>query len=264
MRMIAFIMLAASLIACGPEPETPPDPVVPEVDTPELIQPDTLADAIIDSASIEAPEDGQKPMSVLEQRCIDAGLARIRDYDSTIVIELRYSTENNFLGIDMYADFEEGYLQPEVAEKLARAQAALHKKDSTLNIIVFDAVRPRSVQQRMWDTLQMPIEEKVKFVSNPRNGSLHNYGAAVDVSLVDVDGNILDMGAPYDHIGELAWPVKEEELLAQGLITQEAIDNRKLLRSVMRRGGFWNIQTEWWHFNSCRRDTAAKYYTILE
>ena len=258
MQKYLLLIMLLGVFACTEESPVEA-PIVPVLDTAVVLQdtlplPDTLAVVVEEEVAI----------SHLEQVCIDAGLVRIRDIDSSIQFDLRYTTTNNFLGIDLYEDFSEGYLQPDVAEKLAMAQRALQKKDSTLSIVVFDAVRPRSVQQRMWDTLDMPIQEKVKFVSNPKNGSLHNYGAAVDVSIINAKGNLLDMGTPYDHIGKLAWPSLEKAHLDSGTITQEVIDNRNLLRRSMRKGGFWNIQTEWWHFNACRRDTAIKYYTIIE
>lgn len=210
---------------------------------------------------MEVPRD---TIGQLEQTMIDSGLVCITDLDSSIVIDLKYSTTDNFLHADVYGVLNRAYLQPEVAEKLVLAQAALKKKDSTLSLIIYDACRPRSVQRKMWDMVELPPNEKGKFVSNPNRGSLHNFGAAVDVSIVDASGEALDMGTPFDYIGELAYPKLEQALLDSGLITQEVIDNRKLLRSVMRRGGFWGIQTEWWHFNSCRRDTAAKYYPLIE
>jgi D-alanyl-D-alanine dipeptidase len=201
----------------------------------------------------------------LEQAMIDSGLVRLLDLDSTFIINLKYSTTDNFLGVDVYGDFNEAYLQPEVAKKVALAQAWLRDKDSTMTLIVYDATRPRSVQQKMWDILDMPAAEKGKFVSNPASGkgSLHNYGAAVDVSIAR-NGIPLDMGTPFDHIGELAYPRLEQAMLDSGVLTQEIINNRKLLRRTMRKGGLWGIQTEWWHFNSCRRDTAIKYYPIIE
>ncbi len=205
-------------------------------------------------------------ISVLEQMMIDSGLTRLLDLDSTFVIDLKYSTTDNFLGVDVYGDFNEAYLQPDVAERLVVAQRWLQAHDSTLSLVIFDATRPRSVQYKMWNILDMPAAEKGKFVSNPANGkgSLHNYGAAVDVSIIRSNGEQLDMGTPFDHMGELAYPRLEQALLDSGVITQEVIDNRKLLRRALRKAGMWNIQTEWWHFNACRRDTAIKYYPIIE
>lgn len=195
----------------------------------------------------------------------EQGLINIKDVIANIIVDLKYSTEDNFMQKDMYGCLNNCYLQPDVAEKLKVAQETLKNKDSTLSLLVFDGVRPRSVQQYMWDILDMPIEEKVKFVSNPKKGSLHNFGAAVDISIWNtMDSCELDMGTPYDYIGALAWPIREKANLEEGILTKEQIDNRKLLRYAMSKGGFFNIQTEWWHFNSCYRDSAKVKYSIVE
>ena len=156
------------------------------------------------------------------------------------------------------------YLQKDVAEDLAKCQAYLQSKDSNLTLLVYDAVRPRSVQQYMWDILDMPIHEKTKFVSNPKNGSIHNYGCAVDLTIATKEGAALDMGAGYDDSRKIAYPRYEQAYLDSGLIDTTHIANRKLLREVMKAGGFWNIQTEWWHFNRYNRDRAKSLYEIIE
>ncbi len=71
------------------------------------------------------------------------------------------------------------------------------------------------------------------------------------------------MGTGFDCFEEIAWPVREQKLLKDAKLTPEQVTNRKLLRSVMYSAGFWNIQTEWWHFNAMRREVAAARFTIL-
>jgi D-alanyl-D-alanine dipeptidase len=133
-----------------------------------------------------------------------------------------------------------------------------------LHLLIYDAVRPVSVQQKMWDALDtIPFEERTKFVSNPASGSIHNYGAAVDLTISDASGNPIDMGAGYDDIRQIAYPRLEEQFLASGELTSEQLENRKLLRKVMGSQGFKNITTEWWHFNACSRNEAKQKYTIL-
>ena len=124
-------------------------------------------------------EEPQKPyfIDTLEQKLIDAGLVNVQDIVPEVLIDLRYSTTNNFMKQDVYGHLNRAYLQPDVAEDLKKCIAFLESKDSTLTLLIFDAVRPRSVQQIMWDILDMPTSEKTKFVSNPKNGSVHNYGA---------------------------------------------------------------------------------------
>lgn len=206
----------------------------------------------------------KKIISKLEQQLTDSGLVNISNLDSNIMVDLRYSTENNFLGKDVYGELENCYLQPEVAEKLINAQQLLKKEFPQYNLLVFDGVRPRSIQWKMWEMLDMPDKEKVKYVSNPKFGSLHNFGAAVDVSIADENGNELDMGTPFDFFGELAYPIKEKELLKKGELTAQQIENRKLLRRIMYNSDFFNIQTEWWHFNSCYRKEAMLKYHLIE
>ncbi len=203
-------------------------------------------------------------ISSIEIELIRMGLVNIHSIDSEIVVDLRYSTTDNFIGVDVYGDFDQCYLQKDVAEKLEMAQLQLRKKYPYYSLIVYDAVRPLSIQQKMWDTLDLPPGEKIKYLSNPGKGSLHNYGAAVDLSIIDDKGVPLDMGTAFDYFGEKAHPVKEAELLASGVLTNKIIRNREILRSVMHSAGFFGIQTEWWHFNSCTREQAVMKYKIVE
>ncbi len=200
----------------------------------------------------------------LERRLIAAGLVAIEMVDPTILVDLKYSRDDNFMKEDVYGDLTRLYLQPDVAKKLAKAQQLLKKHDSTLTLLVYDGVRPRSIQQMLWDKVDLPITEKGKFVSNPKNGSLHNYGAAVDITIARISGEAIDMGANYDDTAMAAYPANEARFLKEGILTQEHIDNRKLLRKVMQGAGFFGIQTEWWHFNSCTRAQAKEWYTIIE
>jgi D-alanyl-D-alanine dipeptidase len=165
---------------------------------------------------------------------------------------------------DVYGNLNRIYLQPNVAADLKKCQATLKGIDSTLTLLVYDGVRPRSVQQIMWDILDLPPAEKSKFVSNPKNGSVHNYGAAVDLTIAKLDGTILDMGADYDDIRQIAYPRLEQHFLDSGLLTPQHLENRKLLRKVMKSGGFTVLPTEWWHFNRYSRARAKELYEIIE
>mgnify|MGYP000158878346 CR=1 FL=1 len=229
---------------------------------------DTTAQNAIDSTQEEIIEvvDTVPPyiIDTLEQRLIDSGLVNIQDIIPGILVDVRYSDTNNFMKMDVYGHLNRIYLQPQVAEDLKKCQEKLKSIDSSLTLLVYDGVRPRSVQQIMWDVLDMPIWEKTKFVSNPKNGSIHNYGAAVDLTISDTTGYPLDMGAGYDDPRKVAYPRHEQAYLDSGILEQVHIDNRELLRSVMRAGGFWNIQTEWWHFNRYNRDKAKALFSIVE
>jgi D-alanyl-D-alanine dipeptidase len=200
----------------------------------------------------------------LEQKLIDAGLVDVRIIDSSILIDLRYTTSNNFMNEDVYGGLEKVYLQLPVAKDLKKVNDYLHQIDSNLTLLVYDGVRPRSVQQKMWDVLDMPINEKIKFVSNPKNGSIHNYGCAVDLTIATIDGKPLDMGADFDEIRKIAYPRLEQQFFESGELTRQQIENRELLRKVMKKGGFYNIQTEWWHFNRYNRNKAKELFKIIE
>lgn len=204
------------------------------------------------------------PVGTLEQSLIDKGLVNVQAVDSTIRVDLRYSTTNNFVGVDVYGDLENAYLQAEPARRLAQANAYLKEREPGYTLYVFDAVRPRRVQQILWDTLDYPVADKPKYVADPQEGSIHNYGAAVDLTIADATGQPIDMGTEFDYFGGLAYPTKEEEMLAQGKLTTGQIANRRLLREMMPKAGFSPITTEWWHFNAFSRREADRRYGIVE
>ena len=165
---------------------------------------------------------------------------------------------------NVYGSLRRAYLQPEVAAKLSQAQEALSEIDSNLFLLVYDAVRPQWVQFVMWNLLDtIPIHQRTKFVSNPSRGSVHNYGAAVDLTICDRYGFPLDMGAEFDDIREQAYPSKETHFLQRGELNELQIKNRQLLRKVMKSAGFNNIPTEWWHFNAYSREIAKSKFQII-
>lgn len=222
---------------------------------------DTTENTIDSVVIIEKPV---VELSDLEKIFIDAGLVDIRSLDSAFIIDLKYATTDNFLGINMYGDINRAYLQKDVAEKLVDALNILRDSLPGYTFIVFDAARPKSIQQLMWDSIDVPPSQRPKYLSKPKYGSIHNFGAAVDLNIVDDEGNILDMGTPFDSFEKLAYPVLEEKNLKAGLLSQEQYNNRKLLRGIMEKADFFGIQTEWWHFNSCRRKVARKKYALIE
>ena len=156
-------------------------------------------------------------------------------------------------------------MQKSVALRLAKCQELLTAKDSSLHLLVYDGLRPLSVQWEMWIALDtIPEGQRGKFVSNPKNGSVHNYGAAVDLTICRSSGEPLDMGAGYDDIREIAYPSLEAQFLASGDLTRKQIANRELLRSAMRSQRFSNIPTEWWHFNAFPRAVVKGKFKVVE
>ncbi|MBI2270381.1 MAG: M15 family metallopeptidase [Bacteroidetes bacterium] len=214
----------------------------------------------------DAKKEREKELRIwkAEQPFIIAGLVNVKQIIPSVLIDLRYSGLNNFMDTDVYGDIANAYLQPDVTEKLAKAQNALREKHPGYNLIIYDAARPLRVQQLMWDSIKVPKGEKTKYLSNPQYGSLHNYGAAVDIGIADSLGRELDMGTPYDFFGEEASPRREAAMLAEGKLTIVHVKNRQMLRDIMYKAGFFNIQTEWWHFNACTLENAARSYKLIE
>lgn len=181
-----------------------------------------------------------------------------------IQVELKYATAANFLNQRLYFSLDRAYLQKDVAERLAKVQKALSQTHPGYHLLIYDALRPVSVQQKMWDALDsLPPVERAKFVSNPKNLSLHNMGAAIDLTLTDSNGKPLDMGAGFDDIRKIAYPCLEDSFLKTGELTAAQIQNRLLLRNAMRAQGFRQLPTEWWHFNACSRSEAKLKYKVL-
>ena len=198
------------------------------------------------------------------QMCLDMeamGLVDVRTLDLYIRVVLPYASDDNFTGQVLYESSQYAYLQPDVAEKLAYASQLLREKYPKYRLLVLDAARPLSVQQKMWNAVKGTPNNI--YVANPKKTGLHNYGAAVDVTITDDLGVELDMGTPFDFFGEEAQPAKEKEMLKQVKLTQTQLDNRKILRNVMNQAGFLTYYREWWHFNSCTLEEAKKKYKVI-
>lgn len=192
------------------------------------------------------------------------GLVDLHNVDSRILLDLRYASDNNFMHRVLYDTLSTVYLQRDVAEKLKLVQDFLDSLNHGYRLKVYDGVRPVQVQREMWNSLDtIPTSNRGRFVSNPALGSVHNFGAAVDVTIVDEKGNELDMGAGYDDFRKIAFPSLEGQFLASGELSQIQVNNRRLLRRVMRSQGFSNIPSEWWHFNAVSRIQAANKYPML-
>lgn len=202
--------------------------------------------------------------SALERLLIQKKLVNISSLDSNIRVVLHYSTSQNFLNKPLYQGLTNCYLPCEVAIKLCNAQHFLNTQFPNYHLIVFDAVRPLHIQKQMWDELEIPAKQKINYLAHPNNLSLHNYGAAVDIGIIGDNDVLLNMGTPFDFFGELSEPKKEKHLLENGKLSKEALTNRLLLRNVMTKAGFTTIPTEWWHFNSTNKITAAAKYELIQ
>ncbi|RYU96499.1 M15 family metallopeptidase [Emticicia agri] len=202
----------------------------------------------------------------LEQRMIDQGLVNIQTIDSTIMVELKYSTTDNFVHTDVYGDLTRAYMQQKPAEMLAKASKILQSKYPNYRLLVYDSSRPLTVQHKFWALLDtVPPIKRADFVANPAEGSIHNFGSAVDLTVYDLTTQKpLDMGTKYDYFGDLAYPIYEEQMLKEGRLTKEQIANRLVLRNAMEKAGYMRIDSEWWHFNALSRAKAKELYKIIE
>ncbi|WP_378178774.1 M15 family metallopeptidase [Aquimarina sp. SS2-1] len=158
----------------------------------------------------------------------------IETLSNYFVLDMKYATSNNFLKKAVYS-CAKCYVRGVVAKALIRANKEFMKKGYRIKL--FDCYRPYSVQKKMWKIFPNP-----GYVADPKGGSIHNKGAAVDITLTDLQGNQLDMGTDFDHFGKEAHHSYKE-------LSDEVITNRTLLREIMEKHGFSIIKTEWWHYN---------------
>lgn len=198
----------------------------------------------------------------LENLFIQLGLVNIQEYDNSIIVNLKYGTTNNFTQTDLYSGLKNAYCQLEVAKKLSKAQEYLKEQNPHLSLLVLDAARPQSVQETMWEIVKNTPNQK--YVAPPSQGSLHSYGAAIDLTIVDANGKELDMGTPYDSFTDLAQPRYEKKMVANGKLKTNQLNNRLLLREVMKKAGFAALENEWWHFNTCDLKTAKAKFKCIQ
>jgi len=127
---------------------------------------------------------------------------------------------------------------------------------------VLDAVRPHRVQIQLWDHLAGT--DLRQYVADPARGSIHSFGMALDVTVIDAQGRELDMGSGYDEMTEMSHPKLEAEHLVKGKLSPAQVRNRDLLRSALFRGGFQGIDNEWWHFDMGDRQYVRQHFTRVD
>lgn len=219
---------------------------------------DTDTTVTAESAVADADTIAVAPSkSRIALRLDSLGYKNIAECDPTIAVDLMYTRPDNFTGRTLYTELREAYLHPLAMERLLEAQRLLRQEHPDYRLIVYDAARPMSVQAQMWAVVRGTAKER--YVSNPAHGGgLHNYGLAVDISILDSLGRALPMGTKVDHLGREANITDEAALVAEGRITEGERQNRLLLRRVMKKAGFRPLPSEWWHFNYCSRDEAKR------
>lgn len=165
----------------------------------------------------------------------DSGaFVNLRNYSNDFVFDMKYATTDNFLKKKVYP-CDECYLRVKTVKALLQANKSFLEKG--FRIKIYDCYRPRSIQKKMWK-----IVPDADYVANPKKGSIHNRGGAVDISLVNSNGIELDMGTKFDFFGKEA----SHNYLQ---LTEEILANRKLLKGIMLQHNFKSFDSEWWHYN---------------
>ena len=190
-----------------------------------------------------------------------AGHPEFRHLDGIagIAVDLRYATPDNFVGRDLYTPLDCAWLHRDAAAALERVVAWLAERRPDYKVLVLDALRPQRVQEQLWQALQGT--ELLGYIADPARGSIHSFGMALDLTLLDAQGRELDMGTGFDDLSERSHPALEARLLASGELTRRQIDNRRLLRDAMFQAGWIGINSEWWHFDCGDRLLVRRDYT---
>jgi zinc D-Ala-D-Ala dipeptidase len=195
--------------------------------------PETTETTVV-GTSLDSFKNSQSLLDSEMEEEIENGFVEIIKLDPTIKIDIKYATEDNFVKEKMY-NCGRCFLRPEVAQAIVKAHKQLQTKG--LGIKIFDGYRPRPFQQRLWN--KVPDD---RYVTNPKKGSMHNRGAAVDLTIVNKNGMELDMGTPFDFFGEKAYHTYTD-------LPKQVLENRKLLKTTLASFGFKHIRTEWWHYS---------------
>lgn len=189
--------------------------------------------------------------------------ARHPDYDdvselANVRVDLRYGTLNNLLGQDVYGGYARALLHREAGAMFRRAASLLAARHPELNFVIYDSLRPQAAQEAFWALVAGTPQQP--YFADPKKGSIHSYGFAIDLGLLDRSGRELDMGTGFDDLSPLAEPRKEDEFLAAGTLKAEQIANRLILRAVMTEAGFLQLPHEWWHYDALpAADVRARY-----
>jgi D-alanyl-D-alanine dipeptidase len=186
---------------------------------------------IYERATSDSSAAGLSPSS--RRATAAQGLAEIAPPDFPLLLEIAYATAENFTGEPIYR--RAGcYLLDKAVERLRAAIELAAALD--LRLKIFDAYRPPEAQWKMWAHSPDP-----EFLADPRRGSPHSRGVAVDLTLVDADGRALEMGTAFDAFTPLSHHGNRE-------IAPEAQRNRHLLLGLMTAAGWDFYRNEWWHY----------------
>lgn len=210
-----------------------------------------------------------------DAKMLEYGLVDVQTLDEEIGVELKYATEDNFVGKNMYGTLKKAYLLPHFAKRVVQAQRILREQHPDYSLLIYDAARPLSVQLEMRQAVEGTTY--TVYVADGTRGGRHNYGVAVDLTIVDGKGEPLDMGAEFDDFTQKAWVGEKnafslaeykayvEMLRRKGLISDEAARNRTLLLEVMDSVGLRPYVREWWHYQEkISMPATRERYKLLE
>lgn len=168
------------------------------------------------------------------QQISDTTFVNLKDYSKEFIYDMKYATDDNFLKAKVY-DCAECFLRLKTVKALIAANADFIKKGYKIKL--YDCYRPLSIQKKMWEIVSNP-----EYVADPKKGSIHNRGGAVDISLVDSKGKELDMGTAFDFFGSKASHNYTN-------LSKKIKSNRLFLKEIMIKNGFNSFDSEWWHYN---------------
>lgn len=176
----------------------------------------------------------------------DTTFVNLKDYSDDFIYDLKYATSDNFLKEVVY-DCAECYLRLKTVKALLIASELAAKEGYKIKL--FDCYRSLDVQKKMWKIVNNP-----SYVANPKTGSVHNRGKAVDLTLVDSEGNELSMGTAFDFFGPKAGHNYQR-------LSKEILKNRSYLKKIMIQSGFAPLASEWWHYdlNDGQKDPVANF-----
>jgi len=170
----------------------------------------------------------------INQEKDDNAFVNLKNYSNDFVFDMKYATPDNFLKEQVYP-CDECFLRVKTVKALLQANQAFIEKGYRIKL--YDCYRPLAIQKKMWKIVPNPI-----YVANPKKGSIHNKGGAVDITLVDSLGVELAMGTGFDFFGPEAGHNYTN-------LATEILANRQLLKSVMLQNNFKSFDSEWWHYN---------------
>lgn len=248
---LGFLTLIIGLVACSPNSNKQRENIPSEEEVEEI----SLFDSQKESEKIDYEACFQK-----------AGLVNVQTVIPHAVVELKYATTDNFMGKVLYPGLKEAYLLPHMVERLKHVQERLEELKPGYKLVIYDAARPLSIQREMFDRVKGTPQEQ--YVANPyiegSEGGFHNYGMAVDLSILDADNKPLDMGSSFDFFGEEAHTTNDKQLLKSGRISEEAYHNRQFLYTIMKEQELYSLPNEWWHYQHFMDEADKKKFEILD